>query len=164
MSDFEDESIRTRILDAIKERFSSISVGAGPDDYRYAYSKVTRSGLQNAPKGFNTAMTIYGGAEQKEHRTDPKRWVNMQIILEIFYLREKGKDPIKALEKLAQEAERRIMEDETWGGLATYTHILNVLPEVQGRFDNHSEVALILNTKFAHHMNDPRRKVGRRHA
>lgn len=157
-----DESRRTKILDAIKDRFETVTASSfedNPDGYRYKYSQVSRSSYSNSPKGKNLSMYVHGGTENKFHKAHPKKHVNMSVVLEIYYLREKNIEPVRALEKLVAEAERRVMEDETFGNLAISCIIDNVMIETDGRFDNHSEAALVMTVLFSHHRADPRKGV-----
>lgn len=154
-----DKSRRTLILDWFKDHFETLTKGDGEDDYKYEYSYVTRSNMDNLPKGKALVMGVYGGQEAKSFRTHPKTTVQMQVILEIFYFREQGKEPTLVMEQLMQEAERRVMEDERCGGLAINCNIVNIAFEAEGRFENYSEAALVIEVLFQHHRTDPRKAV-----
>ena len=77
----------------------------------------------------------------------------------MYHLKVKGVEPVRSLEKIIQEAERRIMEDETFGGLAISCNIVSAVVEPDGRFEMHGEAALICDILYTHHRQDPRRSI-----
>ncbi len=159
MTDYNDESRRTRIAKALVESFKTLPVSQEEGDYRFGYSEVTRSVVSNTPTGKALVMGIYPSTEQKDERTHPKTNVRMDVIFEMYYHREKGKEPVDALEKILSEAERRLMEDQTLGGLAINCTVLNTQVDLDGRFDNYCDAAMTVEITFQHHRVDPRRSV-----
>jgi hypothetical protein len=154
-----DKSRASLILDWYANHFETLVPGTGDDDYKYGYSLVTRSPMTGIQKGKALAMGVYGGTQERTFKSHPKTQVAMQVILEIYYYREQGKNPIEVLEQLVQEAERRVMEDERVGGLAINCNVVSSVTEADGRFDNYSEAALVMEVLFQHHRTDPRRSV-----
>lgn len=152
-----DATRRTLILDAVRDSFADITTGVGADDYKYDWSEVTRSTLNDIPKGRKRLLGVYGGNERKADRAFPKRDVILELILEAHVFREKGKEPHRELEMIAGELERHVRVDPTWGGLAINCKPVNIDIQEDGRFDNYFEVSVVCELQYQHHQDDPRR-------
>jgi hypothetical protein len=152
-------SVKTQILDYVKGMFETYPTLDAPDTFEFIPTLVTRAPIGAQPTGRRYAVGIYGGQESKSFRTYPKTQVIMEMIIEGYLMKDKNVDLLQQLEQCQEEIERRLMMDETFGGLAINCNVTNTSSEVDGRFDTYGEVAVICEITFQHYRTDPRSSV-----
>lgn len=150
------ETIRTRVLDALKTLFEGMDP-AQPvgDPYGVQWSYVTRDPIGPLKKGKLNALGVYGLQTERKPR-HPLVIVKLSCVIEVHVAKQEGLDMSKAVERLIGVVERRLKEDITLGGLCHDLSISGDQVTVDGPYDNQAEGAVFFDVMYSQQEDDPR--------
>lgn len=151
------ESIRERIVQNIVTRLGEIRKDQPVDDpYSIQFDLIQRREFDGSCKGKKYAVAVFDPTSVRTADTYPVTRSKINISLEFLVYIEKNEDPDTMLNRVFAEVERKIMEDQTCGGLAINCTFTGDEKELDGRFEKYAEGAMTLTVDFRHRTTDPR--------
>jgi len=157
MTTEEQDTMRTKVLDAMLALFPARSGEGGPDfesDYGLAFSLATREPLGALPKGKISSLGIYGGTAQRSD-TDPFVAVTMPCVAEVKITKEQGIAIARSTERYLGVVEKVLMANTKLGGLVFDISITSDMVEIDTPYDDQADGALYFDVKWHQRRDDP---------
>ncbi|MBY0560004.1 hypothetical protein [Hyphomicrobium sp.] len=164
MTTMTGDSIRLRILNAIKDAAKAIDVPdttdpnyvAGPADWPLKFSTVALGPLGDEDNRKRYSLGIVPGPEKHSHLF-PFIVCDQQIGLEFRATKNKGDDdPLVMAEHLMTVVKRLALKDKQWTGLAIDTELVNNEIDLVSFGDRSIVGVLFIVVKYRHSQFDPR--------
>jgi uncharacterized protein YkuJ len=154
-------SIKEQITAAIVNRLSTMKKDNPADSkpYQFEFGTVQREDLDPSNKGKEFSVAVFDQDETKNSDMWPVMRVTMPVTLEFLVLVGMSEDASTKMNMVFRETERRIMEDETFGSLATNVFFTRTEQSIGGRNDKYIEGAMFFEVWFRHHHKDPSVKI-----
>lgn len=155
------DSIRKRILQALVTSFEDVVAGEPIDDpYPFQFDLVTRAPLGSLKVGLRAALGIYSSENPKVPLAAIVMQNSMSISLEAWLNKNLGEDLPDLLEDAMYVLERRLMEDQTLGGLCMDINVTGLTTDIDGPADNQAAGRLEATIMYRHHRDNPALEVG----
>lgn len=152
------QSVRQNILQALQALYTSVEAGQPVDNpYTLRWSDVTRLPVKQMRPGARSLIGIYATQENKTSMVGPTVTVSMDCVLEMHINKDTGENLADMLETALSESERRLMEDQTLGGLCLDINVRQTETDVGGFFANVGSASLFFTVLYRHHRDDPAR-------
>lgn len=154
-------SIKEQIVEAIVTRLQTMKKDDTADikPYQFQFGAVQRETLDPSNKGKEFSVAVFDQDENKNTDMWPVVRVTMPVTLEFLILVGMSEEPSTKMNMVFRETERRIMEDETFGKLATNVFFTRSEQSIGGRNDKYIEGAMFFEVGFRHHHKDPSVKI-----
>jgi len=153
------KSIRRQILEKLKTDFEAITAGPDDDDYKIAWSEVTRKPINQLAVGRRAVLGIYPTEELKVDKVSMIRHATMRVVFEAHLTRD-----VEQIEDFIEDAlmeiERKLMEDYQLGGLAVDVRTLQSETNIDGTFDNYANCAVVAEITYRHMRAGPHVPLG----
>lgn len=154
-------SIRKQILLALVARYTSVVAEEPEDDpYPYAFSLVTRSPVVGLKVGQRAVLGIYPEENTKTPTAGIVMDNTMGVRFELWLNKNVGEDMPDLLEDGLTIIERRLMEDQTLGGLCLDINVTGLDTDIDGPMDNQAAATVSASIRFRHHRDNPALDVG----
>ena len=154
------DTIREQIMDYLVTHFDGMTEGQPVSDpYTVAFSQVSREDVEKVVKGKKAVLGIYDIEETKQVFNEPFTDCNLKVVLEIHVRKPSSGGLSQELNKYLGDVERRLLEDQTFGGLIRDVGVSRTALDVDGVYD--SELVAILEAVivYRHKTGDPRTKT-----
>ena len=153
------DTVRERALKALVALFETqtAKLPAG-DPYGFAWQVVTRAPGRDWMWKKKYSIGVYDMHEDKTHLNFVVT-CSLRVALEVYLVAENGEQPSEAMNEVFGAIQRRIREDHTLGGVVI--DVMEVSNDMQVSDENEKLVSgvIMLNVKYRHSINDPRRVV-----
>ena len=157
------ETIRERCLAFLEDHFKSQKQGSpGPDPYSITWSIVDRAEIADMSHGKAYTLAIFEGTETSDFGVSTTVGVinkTLRIDLEFHAMLEAKQRPSTEGNRIIGEIQRRMMEDETLGGLAIWIQEAGNELRIDNTVDRQIEGTVTFNMLFRHSRRDPRKEI-----
>lgn len=157
------DTIREQILDAIEAHFKAQAQGVpGTDPYTITWSTVEREDIDDVGHGKKYALAILDTTEQVDFgvsTTDGVTMKTLRLVLEWKSLLAIEDRPSKKANVILGEIVRRMLEDETYGGLAIWIQESGSEYFADSSRDKVIEGSVFFNVLYRHSRRDPRKVI-----
>ena len=162
MSDTLD-TIRERCLDAIECHFKVQRQGVpAPDPYTITWSIVDRADISEISHGKAYTIAILDGAEVPDQGVSTTQGVTnktLTVACEFQAMIEAKQKPSTEANRILGEIIRRMLEDETFGGLVIWIQEASNQLFIDNQNDRLIEGNVTFNVFYRHSRRDPRQVV-----
>lgn len=155
-------TIREQILEAIEDHFRAQQAGVGSDPYTIKWSIVDRVELDDIGHGKRYTLsllegisTIVAGVSTTEGTTTK----TLALAAEFKAFLNKSDKPFVEANRIIGEIVRRMLEDETYGGLAIWIQEAGDELLINGQNDRQIEGTVFFNILYRHSRRDPRQEL-----
>ncbi len=157
------DTIRERIMDAIEQHFEAQRQGLpGPDPYSLTWSVVDRTDIKDLSHGKAYTLAIFDGAEIITPGVTSLVGVTsktLSLTLEFRAMLEAKQKPSTEGNRIIGEIIRRMLEDETFGGLAIWIQETGSEKIIDNENDRQIEGSVFFNLLYRHSRRDPRAEL-----
>lgn len=157
----DNKSLREHIAVWLVDTFSSMEEALPVEDpYGIKFSIVSRKPIDKLVPGKKSALGIYDVGETKQHKMFPVTEVRLTVAFEIHLYSSDTNTTTTELNAYLAAVERKLMEDQTLGGLAYDIAIIKSESDIVGQYEKQVAAMLEIEIKYRHKTGDPRKKVG----
>lgn len=157
------DTYRERILAYIEDHFKSQKQGApGPDPYSLTWSMVDRADLGDIAFGKAYALSIFDQTEttvQGVSTLDGVTTKTLRVSLEWHAMLEAKQRPSTEGNRIMGDVIRRMLEDDTFGGLAIMTVEVGNELIIENQNDRQIEGSVFFDVLYRHSRRDPRKEI-----
>ena len=160
MTDTTQDTMRTRILDAIQSQFPQRDHPDAPDfeeQYGVSFSVVTRDPVGQVPIGKISVLGIYGGGMDRLEGSFPFVEARLPVTLEIHAAKEEGVELARTMERYLGVIERVLKADQSLGGLAFQIDVTGDMVDVDSPYGAQADGALYCSVRWSQQEADPRK-------
>lgn len=151
------QTIQTRILETLKTWVESIEQGRPTSDPAVlTLSEVSRAPYQDYPKTKRAICAILVSSVRRQPGSWPYTEATMQVEFQVHLYRDTGEQAAILVETVLSDIERRVMQDQTIGGLALRTVFGDMTFDLDGVFDNSVTGSVFAEIRYRHTHTDPR--------
>ncbi len=154
------DTIREQILDAIECHFKTQAQGdPAPDPYTITWSLVDRVDLSDLSHGKAYTIAILEGGEAVTPGVSTLEGVTTKtlgVTCEWHSMLEAKQRPATEANRILGEIIRRMLEDETYGGLAIWIQETGNEAIIDNQNDRQIEGSVSFNVLYRHSRQDPR--------
>lgn len=148
------DSIRERIMCYIETAMRNMK--KNENGYRIQFDgPVERADLGQLAKGKKYALSIFDEVENKTDDVQVKR-CELSVNFEFLAYIEKDEKVTTVLNKMANDIERKFLEDETCGGIAINCTVLRIEYDNEYLFEKNARGTMFTIINYRHRQDDPR--------
>lgn len=158
-----NDTLRERLLVAIEDHFKAQKQGIpGPDPYSITWSLVDRAEIGDMSHGKAYTLAIFDQTEAIDFGVSTLDGVlnkTLRLSLEFHALLEAKQRPSTEGNRILGEIQRRMMEDETFGGLAIWVREIGSEFTIDNVNDKQIEGTVFFDAFYRHSRRDPRKPI-----
>ncbi len=155
-------TIREQILEAIEAHFIAQKQGVGSDPYSITWSRVDRVELDDVGHGKRYTLSLLEGVTvitPGVSTTEGVTTKTLALAAEFKAFINKEDRPSVEGNRIIGEIVRRMLEDETYGGLAIWIQEAGDELLIESQNDRQIEGTVFFNILFRHSRRDPRQEL-----
>ncbi len=157
------ETIRERIMAAMEAHFKAQKAGApGPDPYSFTWSVVDRAEISDISHGKGYTLAIFDETEVISPGVSTLDGVTsktLTVTCSFHSMLEAKMRPSTEGNRIIGEIIRRMLEDETYGGLAIWIKEAGNDLNIQNSIARQISGEVIFNVFYRHSRRDPRKEI-----